>query len=120
VREDQFVLIVDNDGSVSGVLMFDYITQAYEHELVDGDVCTTQYHFAATISISGQLIDNKGTLESDYVPTIREHIGTCSANIGCPGGQRPVYVEIINGKLEGRWIFEEYPDLTVPFTGTRQ
>jgi hypothetical protein len=120
VREDQFVLVVDNDGNVSGVFMFDYITQAYEHEMADGDVCTTQYHFAATISISGQLVDNKGTLTSDYVPTICKHIGTCSANIGCPGGQRPVYVEIINGKLEGHWIFEEEPDLTIPFTGTEQ
>ena len=120
VREDQFVLIVENDGNVSGVFMFDYITQADEYEMADGDVCTTQYHFAATITISGQLVDNKGTLTADYVPTICKHIGTCSANIGCPGGQRPVYVEIINDKLEGHWIFEEEPDLTIPFTGTEQ
>lgn len=120
VREDHFVITVDHDGSVSGFLNFDYITPVDEHVLDDGDVCTTQYHFAATISISGQLVDNKGTVTADYVPTICEHIGTCSANIGCPGGQRQVFIEIINGKLEGRWIFDEYPDLTIPFTGTKQ
>lgn len=120
IREDQFEITVDNEGSLSGLFTFDYITNVNEHVLDDGDVCTTQYHFATTITISGQLVDNKGTVTADFVPTICEHIGTCSANIGCPGGQSEVYIEIINDKLDGQWMFDEFPDFTVPFSGTKQ
>jgi hypothetical protein len=120
VREDQFTLSVDEEGKVSGLFWYDYITTIENIEMSDGDVCTMQYHFAANISISDQLVDNKGMLSADFVPTICEHIGTCSANIGCGSGGIKVYIEIINGKLEGHWLFDDYPDLILPFQGSKQ
>ncbi len=115
VRTDQFVITVAPDGIVSGLFTYDYITPSYQE-----DNCTIQYHFAATIDVHGILIDNKGTVNGDTVFTTCKLIGSCQGNIGCPGGRMELYIEISDGKLEGRYIFAEFPELEITFTGTKK
>ena len=115
IRADQFEITVDPDGIVSGLFIYDYITASYEE-----DDCTIQYHFAATIEIHGILIDKKGTVNGDHVFTTCKLIGSCQGNIQCGSGPMELYIELMGDKLEGLYRFNEYPDLTIPFTGTKQ
>ncbi len=115
VRADQFEITVDPDGIVTGLFTYDYITHAYEE-----DNCTIQYHFAATIDVHGILIDDKGTVNGDHVFTTCRLIGSCQGNIQCGSGPMELYLEKVGDKIEGRYLFTDFPDLIIPFTGNKK
>lgn len=117
ILEDQFVIDIYDDGSVSGVFKWNYIMPSTYWD----DDCTHQIQRAMTTTItSGTLVDNKATLTAESVYTICENILPCTVpiEVPCPfDGQVRMEIELVNGRLEGYWYIL---DRTINIRGKKQ